>query len=69
LTHDYNIYVGVDDSETKLSMELFVVIFIFWAAGMVLAMSTMLFEKWVYKRIAKKKEMERLARRRPMVAR
>ena len=65
----YSLFVTEDDSDTKLSMELFVVIFIFWSVGMVLAMSTLLFEKWVYKRIAERKEMQRLANRRPMVAR
>jgi len=59
----------VDDSDTKLGIDIFLVIFIFWASGMVLAMSALLFEKWAYKRIAKKKEIERLAKQRPKVAR
>ncbi len=69
IAQPYSLFVTEDDSNTKLDIDLLLVVFIFWAVGMVLAMSTLLFEKWVYKRIAKKKELERLAKRRPMVAR
>ena len=64
----YSVFVTEDDSDTKLSMEIFQVIFIFWAVGMALGLFTLLFEKWVYKKKAERNEIQRLAKQRPKVA-
>ena len=69
ITQDYNNFVGVDDSETKLSIKIFLVIFIFLYVGLAIGLIVLLLEIWYYKRMEKKKEMERWANRRPKVAR
>ena len=69
ITQDYNNFIGVDDSDTKLSIELFVVIFIFLGVGLAIGLIALLLEIWHYKRMEKMKELERWANRRPKVAR
>ncbi len=46
ITQDYKNFVGIDDSDTKLSIDLFMVIFIFLSVGLVIGLIVLLLEIW-----------------------
>jgi hypothetical protein len=64
ITMDYSIFDVVDDSEEKLTMETFMVLFIFLLVGIPIAFIALLIEKHVYKR----QRMNQWRPRRQMVA-
>ena len=69
MTMDYLIFTYVDDSNEKLTIETFLVLFIFLAVGLTMGIIVLFLEICVHKWIEKKKERQRLANRRPKVAR
>ncbi len=64
ITMDYSIFDVVDDSEEKLTMETFMVLFIYWLVGIPIALSTLWLERHVYKR----QKMQEWRPRKQMVA-
>ena len=64
ITMDYSVFTFVDDSEEKLSMETFLILFIFLLCGLMIAPLVLLWEIWVYR----KKEMGKMERRKQRIA-
>ena len=50
ITMDYSAF-AVDDSEEKLTMEIFIVLFIFLLVGMPIALIALFVEKYSYKKL------------------
>ncbi len=55
ITIDYSVYEFVDDSDTKLTMETFLVLFILLYVGMAIGIITLIIEIWIYKKTEKKR--------------
>ncbi len=53
------IFTFVDDSNEKLTLETFTVLFIFLSVGLLLSPVALVVEKWIYK----KQEMKRMTRK------
>ena len=64
ITMDYLVFTFVDDSDEKLTMETFMVLFIFLTFGNLTGLIALCVEIWDYR----KKEKARVARRRQRIA-
>jgi hypothetical protein len=65
ITMDYLVFTFVDDSEEKLSIETFMVIFVFLLVGQISGIIALLVERWIFKR---QEEKKRIHKRKPKVA-
>ncbi len=58
ITMDYLVFTFVDDSEEKLSIETFMVIFVFLSVGYVIGLLALLAEIWAFRRQAKVRRID-----------